>query len=444
MLMAHASPAAVLSFPTPPSPASPPTPTTPPLSRLSATSTAALPQDGTPRGVADRQRGAEVGEGTAAGSRGGGRPSGTKYSSRWQEVEELQCRLVGIASAARRGGGQCGGRALVPGENVLTFLASPVKPGLYVTKHVQVVLGVLPIHIDVSPLPSLLSPDCPSHRLQQQWGEGEEGQAPPSQGLPAPRPLHSVLGGRGRRGSQSMDGVLGPALSFGGERGAALGGGWGSGGPAWEGPLEEAVVMVVEPARPRVGVWPAAAGGRVIAGQRQWLGLVLHPERDSLRGASLVLTWPAADAGATPGGAMLRRTATPLPFTAAASHASPQKTASTGSIGVHRATVSFGGATDAGLRRAPAPAAPPPLALAPLSAAAVVRPLGPACSADGLEESTPAGVEEVVVEESAPEASSWALGQMEEQQQFRLPAWADDAPACCIWWWVEAGACASV
>ena len=95
---------------------------------------------------------------------GGQSPSGgaaDHYVRRWQLVEELTCRLVdlsaGPAGPAARSASEVQGRApatqqaavLPPGVSVLTFVAAPIKRGIYTPLYVHAHLHALPLRIAV-------------------------------------------------------------------------------------------------------------------------------------------------------------------------------------------------------------------------------------------------------------------------------------------------------
>ena len=175
-----------------------------------------------------------------------------RYESQWQLVEELHCSLVAVRPSGSASGGAApslqplsGEVELPPGRSVLSFLAAPVKRGLYKALCLRACLDQLPLAVAVR----------------------------------APQPLWPPAGAAG----------AGKA-AVGGSRGATGAEELGSGQPA------EAVLMQVGPAQPRVELSLLAAGGSLIAGQEQWLGLALAPERDALHGARLELSWPLAPA----------------------------------------------------------------------------------------------------------------------------------------------------
>lgn len=178
-----------------------------------------------------------------------------RYESQWQLVEELPCSLVAVRPCgSSRGSRGSGGAApslqplsgeveLPPGCNALTFLAAPVKRGLYKALCLRARLDQLPLAVAVR----------------------------------APQPLWPLAGapGAGKAAAGSGRGASGAEESGGGQ-------------------TAEAVLMQVGPAQPRVELSLLAAGGNLIAGQEQWLGLALAPERDALHGGRLELSWPLA------------------------------------------------------------------------------------------------------------------------------------------------------
>lgn len=199
-----------------------------------------------------------------------------RYESQWQLVEELQCSLVAVASdsssaSSGSGSGSSAGRSLQPlrgevelppGRSVLTFLAAPVKRGLYAALSLRARLHHLPLHVAV-------------HAPQPLWAQADAGAA----GGGKPGSYLAAAQAGSRRGSRAGGG--GAAVPLGGvaeEPGSAT--------------SAEAIVMLVGQALPRVHLSLLAAGGSLIAGQEQWLGLGLAPQRDPLAGARLELTWP--------------------------------------------------------------------------------------------------------------------------------------------------------
>lgn len=196
-----------------------------------------------------------------------------RYESQWQLVEELQCPLVAVSASG--GGGDsgaaaaaspslqplCGEVVLPPGRSVLTFIAAPVKRGLYKALHIRASLQQLPLHVSVHPPAPLWATQGPA--------AGGKGAAQLS-----------------RRASRAGTGAASPL--------ALVGSGGGGGDVAGGASSAEAVVMLVEQAQPRVQLSLLAAGGSLVAGQEQWLGLALAPQRDTLHGARLELSWPLA------------------------------------------------------------------------------------------------------------------------------------------------------
>lgn len=181
-------------------------------------------------------------------------PAEERVESRWQLVEELLCPLVAVspgggsddtaaaAAAAAPALQPLRGEAVLPaGPSVLTFLAAPVKRGLYKALHLRAALQQLPLHVAVRP----------------------------------PAPLWPAAGAAGASATSVAAGAAGSRA--------------------------EEVVMLVEQAQPRVQLSLLAAGGGLIAGQEQWLGLLLAPERDTLHGARLELSWPLSQPPAARG-----------------------------------------------------------------------------------------------------------------------------------------------
>ncbi len=204
-----------------------------------------------------------------------------RYESQWQLVEELSCSLVAVSPCSSSGGGGTssgssgsslppslqpvsGEIELPPGRSLLTFLAAPVKRGLYKALSLRARLDQLPFVVTVRPPRPL-------------WPAGQ------------PSSSSKAAAGSGRRGSRA-----GGSDSWAGGAQLAAGGGEDSA----SGPQAEAVLMTVGPAQPRVELSLLAAGGSLIAGQEQWLGLELAPERDALHSARLELSWPLAPATA--------------------------------------------------------------------------------------------------------------------------------------------------
>lgn len=194
-----------------------------------------------------------------------------RYESRWQQVEELYCPLVAItppSAAPGRQDGPGGGpgprlqplrgeAVLPPGASVLTFLAAPVKRGLYKALHLRARLHQLALQVAVQP----------------------------------PEPLWQQPGtAAGRRGSSA-------AASRRGSRAGTAGGTPLAPEPRDAPHCAEAVVMYVEQAQARIHLELLAAGGSLVAGQEQWVGLAVAPRRDALHAALLELTWPLGHPG---------------------------------------------------------------------------------------------------------------------------------------------------
>lgn len=156
-----------------------------------------------------------------------------------------------------------------------------------------------------------------------------------------------------------------------------------------------------------------AAGGSLIAGQEQWLGLALAPERDALQHARLELTWPL---GSTAGG---------LPGLPAHSRKA------TGPGSMHRAAHSLGG----DVRLSPAvssaalSAATPPFLRPEHRSAVLLSPEGSGASTKGPQV--------LPAEGPAGPAAAWLLTEG-LQQQLELPTVAEGQPIC-LWWRVTAG-----
>jgi len=194
---------------------------------------------------------------------------GPRFTTEWQDTEELQCCLVSIsysneekyqegASTQRNlnRNGDLGSTALLtpftgavelrPGVNILRFMAAPLKRGLYRPVRITAALHNLEICLDVEENSCLSTASLFSEST------------------------HTT--------TSSMLGLndQGHFLSF----------------------LEDAtlypVVLEVEPTLPRISIAAVAAtgGGRLVAGQKQWIGLHIVPGRDVLEHATLGITWP--------------------------------------------------------------------------------------------------------------------------------------------------------
>ena len=194
---------------------------------------------------------------------------GPRFTTEWQDTEDLQCCLVSIfhfeeekeqetkvvEEVLKGNGVDVGTTALVTpltgaaelrsGVNLLRFMAAPLKRGLYRPLRITATLHNLEIFMDVEEN-SCLSP--------------------------------TSLFPNGAHTSSSMMGLhdQGHVLSF----------------------LEDSaaypIVLEVEPTLPRISIAAVAAtgGGRLVAGQKQWMGLHIAPGRDVLENATLAITWP--------------------------------------------------------------------------------------------------------------------------------------------------------
>lgn len=224
-----------------------------------------------------------------------------RFEVLWQQVEELPCALVAVNSGQTTAGAEAGSGGgapslqplqgqvmLPPGSSTLTFLAAPVQRGLYKALHLRARLQQLPLHAAVQP---------PSPLWEQQQGAAASAGAGPynRRGSMSPQALRRSSRAGVPSGSPLTPVAGGAPLTPPAQR------------PAGDAPAgaraAEAIVLSVEQAQPRVQLALVAAGGSLVAGQEQWLGLALAPERDSLHGARLELTWPLAHAaGALTGG----------------------------------------------------------------------------------------------------------------------------------------------
>ncbi len=216
-----------------------------------------------------------------------------RFEPYWQRVEELTCSLVAISStgsdSSSNGSGTTlrpitGEVSLPPGTSLLTFLAAPVQRGLYTALHLRAMLQQLPLYVEV---------EAPEPLWQQQEAAAAVAAAAAhSRGAMSPQALR-----RSSRAGVPRGGPLAPVAG-----GAPL-------TPRLPRPPGDApagirdaefVVLDVEQAQPRVQLSLVAAGGSLIAGQEQWLGLALAPERDALQHARLELTWPLANTAGGP------------------------------------------------------------------------------------------------------------------------------------------------
>ena len=328
-----------------------------------------------------------------------------RYEAQWQQVEELQCTLVAISpaggasagsqSSGSSGGGGPGLRPLVgevslpPGASVLTFLAAPIKRGLYRAQHLRARLQQLPLHVAVQP------PE-PLWQVQGTAAPGKRGSGGGSQAASR------------RAGSRAATAAGGTPLTL--PAGA-------SEAPAGA-RAAEAILLCVDQAQPRVQLSLVAAGGSLIAGQEQWLGLAVAPDRDALHDGQLELTWPLSHAA---GGLSL-----PL--------ARKSGRMSTGSH--HRVALSVGGdprlaslGNSAAALSAASLAAPP--FLRPEHSAAAL--LLPAAAGGG------SGGQLLPADGPAAPAASWLLADG-MQQQVALPHIEEGRPVS-IWWRVTASEC---
>lgn len=216
-----------------------------------------------------------------------------RFEPYWQRVEELTCSLVAISStgsdSSSSGSGTTlrpitGEVSLPPGTSLLTFLAAPVQRGLYTALHLRAMLQQMPLYVEV---------EAPEPLWQQQEAAAAVAAAAAhSRGAMSPQALR-----RSSRAGVPRGGPLAPVAG-----GAPL-------TPRVPRPPGDApagicdaefVVLDVEQAQPRVQLSLVAAGGSLIAGQEQWLGLALAPERDALQHARLELTWPQANTAGGP------------------------------------------------------------------------------------------------------------------------------------------------
>jgi hypothetical protein len=295
---------------------------------------------------------------------------------RWQEVEELRCCLVGVGGPASGVGGHAGpllplggAAALRPGANRLHFLAAPVKRGLYKPLHVTAALEQLQMQLPVRLPPAPWQPA----------------------GAPAP------LAGAARAPSPDPDLFGGSAQSGGTGRSGAV--------------PEEAVLMAVDSAAPRLAIsLAAAADGCLVGGQQQWLGLHVAPERDHLQAVRLEVGWPAP-----PGAPDVARKPSGLPGAAPAA-----PTLRKPALGGELAAPSAGALGDGGA----------PLLL-PRHEAAVVVAAGGGSGGGGVV---------VRARAPAPGQPGWAAAEEGTQELHLPPALAAAGGAFTAWWWVDAAA----
>ncbi|KAL4537279.1 hypothetical protein Ndes2437B_g08423 [Nannochloris sp. 'desiccata'] len=196
---------------------------------------------------------------------------GPRFTTEWQDTEDLQCSLVSISHHEEEGEEEeeeearikkkekgdlattalltpfTGAVTLQPGVNILRFMAAPLKRGLYRPVRITAALYNLDICLDVEEHTSLSTTGCSlfssnAHAPSSRMGVTDQGH------------VLSLL-----------------------EDSAAY-----------------PVVLEVEPTLPRISIAPVAATGAgcLVAGQRQWLGLHVVPGRDVLENATLAVTWP--------------------------------------------------------------------------------------------------------------------------------------------------------
>ena len=179
-------------------------------------------------------------------------------TTQWQETQELVCSLCAPAvqsSESPRGlvndsvphrslSGDT--VSLQPGLNAITFRVLPLKRGVYTLKHMQGSLGSLSLHIPVM----LKEPNALALHSQ----------------AAAEQPSNSSLAG-----SENLN-----------PRAAALGTVRSTGEVQ-----QETVVLNVHSCRQRLAVSAAALRGALVAGQSQWLAVVVMPLHDALHEASV-------------------------------------------------------------------------------------------------------------------------------------------------------------
>jgi len=221
---------------------------------------------------------------TANGGGGGDAAMGSKVVSLFQEAtEELVCCLVSVENNNNTPSSihqtpittTAAGSLVVlsPGVNILTFRACPVRRGLYKPKYIRAMLLSVSVEIPVS------SSASPINVVATTTGGG---------------------GVKGKGSSQLQQSRM----------------------PWWEDTATyddysssrqtkaQCIVLTVDLPVPRIEMSWYAAGGAVIAGHKQWLGLTVKPNQPSaaaLKGSSsssssmenacLDITWPAAGVG---------------------------------------------------------------------------------------------------------------------------------------------------
>ena len=179
-------------------------------------------------------------------------------TTQWQETEELACSLWAPAvqsSESPRGLADNSVPrtslprdtvSLQPGLNAITFRVLPLKRGLYTLKRIQGSLGSLSLHIPVM----LKEPNALALHSQ----------------AAAERPCNPSIAGSDSPNPQAA--ALGTVLSTGELQ-------------------QETVVLNVHSCRQRVAVSAAALRGALVAGQPQWLAVVIMPLHDALHEASV-------------------------------------------------------------------------------------------------------------------------------------------------------------
>lgn len=315
-----------------------------------------------------------------------------RYLVQWKEVEELRCCLVGITPPGARAAGTAapivegplrplsGPAVLLPGVNVLHFLAGPVKRGLHKTGHLSACLHQLQLHFPV----------------------------------------------RAAAGAWQLAPATPPPLPPSPDQDA-------SSAPSTHGHMQpDAVMLVVEPAAPRLGVaLAAAADGGLLAGHQQWLGLHVAPLRDRLQAANLAVAWPLPPA---PAAELVRKASAGPPGVASSGSARKLTLGGMSSSSSDLAAVAPRNGADAGL----------PLLMPQHHAALVTTPAaGPAREA-GAER------EVLLVQCSGEEESlggiisqQWGPTHDGSHELHVPPPSLTSAAGFTAWWWVGAGAVAA-
>lgn len=177
-------------------------------------------------------------------------------TTQWQETEELACSLCTSAVQSPESPGVPGNHSashrslpgdtvtLQPGLNMVTFRVLPLKRGLYTLKHMQGSLGSLSLHIPVM----LKEPSALALHSQ----------------AAAQRPSNAPIAASDTHNPQAA--ALGTVLNTGDLH-------------------QETVVLNVHSCRQRLAVSAAALKGALVAGQPQWLAVVIMPLHDALHEA---------------------------------------------------------------------------------------------------------------------------------------------------------------